>query len=102
VPEMVGYSDYDDYEPLSEPPDYAGYAEPVYGRYGEPDIAGYLRERRRSEYNPGCPAPTNVNGFGESPLEGYTTPRTVNPVVKQFDPQPGPTPNEPETFRPLW
>jgi hypothetical protein len=59
-------------------------------------------EERQPRYNAGCAAPTNVNGFGEPSFEGYAKPRTVNPVVKQFDPQPGPTPNEPETFRPLW
>jgi hypothetical protein len=94
APEMVGYSNYHEYEPLSESPEY--------GACGEPDFAGYVRTQRRPPWNPGCPAPTNVSGFGEPPLEGYGKPRGVNPVVKQFDPQPPGTAKEPETFRPLW
>ncbi len=92
MPEMVGYNEY---EPLSE--DYPGVAD-----YGEPDMAGYVREGP-PPYNPGCPMPTNVAGFGESvPLEGYVKPGTVNASCDQFIPQPGPTAAVPDTFRPLW
>lgn len=90
VPEMVGYGEY---EPLSE--DYPGMA------YGEPDMAGYVRETRPT-YNPGCPIPLNVAGYGESaPLEGYVKPRTVNPSC-EFTAQPGASSNVPPTFAPLW
>jgi hypothetical protein len=93
-PEMVGYADY---EPLAEP-----YPEGV-GYYGEPDIAGYVRETATPAYNPGCPMPTNVAGFGEGEqFAGYQRPSTVNPTCEQFTPQPGITEAVPETFRPLW
>ena len=92
MPEMVGYGEY---EPLSE--DYPGMA-----YYGEPEMSGYVRQGPPA-YNPGCPMPTNVAGFGENtPLEGYVKPGTVNPACEQFVPQPGPTPVVPDTFRPLW
>jgi hypothetical protein len=92
MPEMVGYGQY---EPLAEDwPGVAGYA--------EPDYSGYVREAPPA-YNPGCPMPTNVSGFAEAqPLEGYVQPGTVNPIVEQFTPQPGPSPSVPDTFRPLW
>jgi hypothetical protein len=68
MPEMVGYSEY---EPLAE--DYPGMS-----CYGEPDMSGYVRETRRPTYNPGCPIPTNVAGYGEAaPLEGYVRPAPV-------------------------
>ena len=91
--EMVGYGEY---EPLSEYPEGVGY-------YGEPDISGYVREVAVPPFNPGCPMPTNVAGFGETePFAGYTRPGTVNPTCGQFTPQPGITEQVPETFRPLW
>src|SRR6266545_6715380 len=91
--EMVGYGEY---EPLSEYPEGVGY-------YGEPDVSGYVREVATPPFNPGCPMPTNVAGFGETePFAGYTRPATVNPSCGQFTPQPGITQSVPETFRPLW
>jgi hypothetical protein len=92
--EMVGYADY---EPVAEPyPEGAGY-------YGAPDISGYVRETATPPYNPGCPMPTNVAGFGEAQqFAGYHRPATVNPTCEQFTPQPGITEAVPETFRPLW
>jgi hypothetical protein len=91
--EMVGYGQY---EPLSE------YPEGV-GEYAEPDVSGYVREVAVPPFNPGCPMPTNVAGFGETePFAGYTRPATVNPTCGQFTPQPGITEQVPETFRPLW
>jgi hypothetical protein len=92
VPEMVGYGEY-------APPE-QGY--PGVGYYGQPDLAGYVRETEPT-FNAGCPLPTNVPGFGEAEnLEGYVKPTTVNPTCPQFTPQPGPTPSVPETFKPLW
>lgn len=94
MPEMVGYG-YGEYQPLSE--EYPGVSE-----YGEPDMAGYVREARPT-YNPGCPIPTNVAGYGESsPLEGYVRPGTGNPSCDNFVPQPGASSAVPDTFRPLW
>jgi hypothetical protein len=94
APEMVGYADY---EPLAEP-----YPEGI-GYYGEPDVSGYVRDTATPPYNPGCPMPTNVAGFGEGDqVSGYTRPSTVNPICEQFRPQPGITESVPETFRPLW
>jgi len=91
--EMVGYGQY---EPLSEYPQGVGY-------YGEPDISGYVRQVAVPPFNPGCPMPTNVAGFGETePYAGYTRPATVNPSCGQFTPQPGIAEQVPETFRPLW
>ena len=95
MPEMVGYSEY---EPLSE--EYPGMS-----CYGEPELAGYVREARPA-YNPGCPLPTNVAGYGEydesPPLEGYVRPRRVSASCDNFVPQPGMSPAVPDTFRPLW
>src|SRR5262249_28573025 len=95
TPEMPGYAEH---EPLAE--DY-----PLSGYYGEPDMSGYVRETEPT-YNPGCPLPTNVSGFGEpiqmDGLEGYIKPTTVNPSCGQFTEQPGPTPGAPEGFKPLW
>jgi hypothetical protein len=98
-PEMVGYGEY---EPLSEYPENVGW-------YGEPDYSGYVRETAASAYNPGCPMPTNVTGFGEAepfaeadPFAGYVKPSTVNASCPQFTPQPGTTERIPETFKPLW
>ncbi len=95
-PEMVGYGDYGDYgeyeeyEPLSE------------ADYGEPDLAGYVRENP-ARYNPGCLVSSNVAGYGEAaPLEGYVRPSTVNPTCENLTPQPGIPGGVPEGFRPLW
>ncbi len=94
-PEMVGYSEY---EPLSE--EYPGMSE--YDDYAEPPMDGYVRAARPT-YNPGCPIPTNVAGYGEgAPLEGYVKPVSGNPACDQFVPQPGASPSMPEAFRPLW
>ena len=92
MPEMVGYGQY---EPFAE--EYPGMM-----HYGEPDIAGYVRDTPPI-FNAGCPMPTNVAGVGEvQPLEGYVAPMEVSPSCEHFTPQPGPTPSVPETFRPLW
>jgi hypothetical protein len=86
MPEMVGY---DQYEPLQE-------------YYPEPGTSGYVREAAPS-FNAGCPMATNVSRFGEEePLQGYVQPSTVNATCGQFNPQPGPEPSVPETFKPLW
>jgi hypothetical protein len=96
--DMAGYSDY---EPLSEYADEVGY-------YGDQDLAGYVRQTAPA-YNPGCPIPTNVAGYGEQeqfsdsdPFSGYQRPRSVNAKCEQFTPQPGVNDSVPETFRPLW
>jgi hypothetical protein len=91
--EMVGYGQN---EPLSQYPEGVGY-------YGEPDISGYVRQVATPSFNPGCPMPTNVAGFGETePYAGYTRPTTVNPSCGQFTPQPGVSDFVPESFKPLW
>jgi hypothetical protein len=91
APEMPGYGQY---EPLAE-----GYQEAA---YGEPDFAAYVRDARPS-FNPGCPMPTNVAGFEETPpLEGYVRPRPVTPTCERFTPEPGPSPSPPDTFKALW
>jgi hypothetical protein len=97
MPEMVGYGE----EPLAE-------AYPDMGYYGEPDMSGYMRDTPPA-FNPGCPLPTNVAGYGESgpygeaeQMAGYTRPTEVSPSCGQFTPQPGPNPSVPETFKPLW
>jgi hypothetical protein len=97
MPEMVGYGE----DPLAE-------AYPDMGYYGEPDMSGYVRDTAPA-FNPGCPLPTNVAGYGESDpygeaelMAGYTRPNEVSPSCEQFTPQPGPTPSVPETFKPLW
>ncbi len=97
-PDMAGYGDF---EPLSEYADEMSY-------YGEPEMAGYVRETA-PVFNPGCPIPTNVAGYGEGeqfaaddPFAGYQRPMTVNPSCGQFTAQPGVSDSVPETFRPLW
>jgi hypothetical protein len=89
VPEMVGYG------PMGE--------DPALAYYSEPDLAGYVRDRRYQPFNAGCPMPTNTVGeYEETPLEGYVKPRRVSPRCESFTEQPGPTPAVPETFKPLW
>ena len=97
-PDMAGYSDY---EPLSEYADEMSY-------YAQPEMAGYVRQTAPA-FNPGCPIPTNVAGYGEQeqfsdsdPFSGYQRPRSVNAKCEQFIPQPGVSDSVPETFRPLW
>ena len=99
APEMVGYGDY---EPLAQYPE-------SYGYYAEPEMSGYVRQTSAPSYNPGCPIPTNVNGYGEAeqfaesdPFAGYQRPATVNATCGQFTAQPGVSDFVPETFRPLW
>src|SRR5215469_18018890 len=76
-PEMAGYPDD---QPLAEP-----YPEGI--GYYSPDISGYVRETATPAYNPGCPMPTNVAGFGDAePFAGYQRPSTVNPTCEQFIP----------------
>ena len=89
APEMVGYGEPEFAE------EYPGVA------YGEPDYAGYVRESD-GNYNPGCPLPTNVNGYEGEGYAGYSRPATVNPSCDQVTPQPGSAPLAPETFKPLW
>jgi hypothetical protein len=101
-PPEMGY--YGEPEPYGEMPEMVGYGygEDPYAHYGEPEFSGYVRDVP-SQYNAGCPLPTNVAGFGETPpLEGYIRPAEVSPNCERFTPQPGPTPSVPETFRPLW
>jgi len=88
--EMVGYGEPEFAE------DYPGVA-----YYGEPDYSGYVRESDAG-FNPGCPLPTNVNGFEEGDFAGYSRPATVNPSCDQMTPQPGSAPSPPDTFKPLW
>jgi hypothetical protein len=90
VPEMVGYGE----------PEFAA-DETGTGYYGEPDYSGYVRETEAA-YNPGCPLPTNVNGYDEGDFAGYSRPATVNPSCDQMTPQPGSSPSPPDTFKPLW
>jgi len=91
MPEMPGYAEY---EPLQE---YPGVA-----YYGDPYLSGYVRARRPT-YNPSCPMPTNVAGYGEAePLEGYVKPSTVNAACDQLTPQPGEGPSASDHFKPLW
>jgi hypothetical protein len=97
-PDMAGYNHY---EPLSEYADEMGY-------YNDPEIAGYVRQTRPA-FNPGCPIPTNVAGYGadeqfaaDEPFAGYQQPMTVNASCGQFTPQPGVSDFVPETFKPLW
>jgi hypothetical protein len=94
TPEMPGYPRY---EPMAEAyPNVAGY-----GAYGR-EYDGYVRETRPT-YNPGCPMPTNVHGFGEAEMfEGYVNPSSVNPTCGQFTPQPGQESAPPDNFKPLW
>jgi len=96
--DMAGY---DDYQPLSDYADEMSY-------YGDPTMEGYVRQTAPA-YNPGCPIPTNVAGYGESeqlaaeePFAGYQRPMTVNPSCGQFTAQPGVSDSMPETFKPLW
>lgn len=106
VPESVGYygqmgwygqpetEGYGQYEPVVQ--------YPGMGYYAAPDFSGYVRDVRPA-FNAGCPMPTNVAGFGDAEnFEGYVQPATVNATCDRFTPQPGTTPGEPETFRPLW
>ena len=90
-----------------EPTEMVGYGEqefaeeyPGISYYGEPDYSGYTRED--SSFNPGCPLPTNVNGYDEADLAGYSRPATVNPSCDQFTSQTGSSSSPPETFKPLW
>src|SRR2546422_617857 len=98
-PEMGYYAE--------EEPGYGYFAEeyPVEG-YGFADPAGYYGDEYVLEpvgYYGGCPMPTNGAGFGEPEnFEGYVQPATVNATCDRFTAQPGTTPGEPETFRPLW
>jgi hypothetical protein len=88
-PEMVGWGEY---EPVGEEPAYAE----------APEFAGYVRAGRPRQ-NPGCAMPTNVAGVDEGvPLEGYTRPAPVGPMVNQFTPPPTQSAAVPETFKPLW
>ena len=92
VPEMVGYGEY---EPMGE--EY-----PSMGYYGEPDMAGYVRDMPPS-FNAGCPLPTNVAGFGEAErFAGYMKPAHVSPTCQQFTAPPSTSGPLPDTFRPLW
>jgi len=98
--DMSGYADYE--PPLSDYPERVGY-------YAEPQMAGYVRQTDTPSYNPGCPMPTNVAGYGEheqfsegDPLSGYQRPKSVNASCEQFTPQPGVRDFVPETFKPLW
>ena len=105
--EPVGY--YADEWPMgyyTDSSEMAGYSD--YGYYGEPDMAGYVRQTAPA-YNPGCPIPTNVAGYGEQeqfsdgdPFSGYQRPTSVNASCGQFTPQPGVSDFVPETFKPLW
>lgn len=90
APEMVGYGE----------PEFAE-EYPGVGYYGEPEYAGYTRESEPA-FNPGCPIPTNVNGFDEGEFAGYARPASVNPSCDQMTSQPGPAPSTPDTFKPLW
>jgi hypothetical protein len=85
VPELVGWGD----------------QETPMGYYGDDPFAGYVRAGR-PQFNPGCPMPTNVAGYEDSPLEGYARPRTVNAMCESFKPQPDTTGELPETFKPIW
>jgi len=89
-PEMVGYGEPE----LAE--EYPGMA-----YYGEPDYSGYVRESEVN-FNPGCPLPTNVNGFEDGDFAGYSRPETVNPSCDQMTSQPGSAASTPDTFKPLW
>jgi hypothetical protein len=98
--DMSGYADYE--PPLSDYPQGVGY-------YAEPQMAGYVRQTATPSYNPGCPIPTNVAGYGGQeqfsdgdPLSGYQRPKSVNASCEQFTPQPGVRDFVPETFKPLW
>ena len=97
-PDLPGYGDY---QPLSDYGDEMSY-------YAEPEMAGYVRQTA-PVFNPGCPIPTNVAGYGEheqfsegDPLSGYQRPKSVNASCEQFTPQPGVRDFVPETFKPLW
>ena len=90
---MEGYGE----EPYGEEP----YGEEPYGEM-DPSMAGYVRATA-PRYNPGCPIPTNMAGYEEAvPLEGYTSPVRVSPVVETFKPGPEPTGSSSDAFRPLW
>jgi len=96
VPEMVGYGEgYGEYAPLGE--EY-----PSMGYYGESDMSGYVKDAPPT-FNPGCPLPTNVAGFGEADtLAGYTKPGEVSPSCPQFTSPASPQGPLPDTLRPLW
>ena len=98
APDISGYAD----DPLSDYPEGVGY-------YAQPGMAGYVRQTATPSYNPGCPIPTNVAGYGEQeqfsdgdPFSGYQRPKSVNASCEQFTPQPGVSDFVPETFKPLW
>lgn len=107
----VGYYGEDPGQPVGyygQAPEMVGYGEPEFAEeypgvsyYGEPDYAGYVRETD-SAFNPGCPLPTNVNGFDEGEFAGYARPASVNPSCDQMTPQPGSASSTPDTFKPLW
>ena len=90
APDTVGY--YGDTEQR--------YESPAVGYYGEPEYSGYAREVAPA-FNPGCPLPTNVNGFDDG-FAGYARPATVNASCSQFTEQPGSPVVAPDTFKPLW
>lgn len=117
-----GISDYPPYGPVgfyAEPSEFSemepvGYYADEYpvGGYGEggelvgwgayaPGYEGYVREIPPA-FNPGCPMPTNVAGFGDASFEGYVRPAEVNAICEGFTPQPSVTVGVPDTFRPLW
>ena len=86
VPEMVGW----------------GEQESPVGYYSDAPLDGYVRGGR-PRFNPGCPMPTNVAGYGDSDhIDGYARPSTVNARCESFKPQPQTTGELPETFKPLW
>ncbi len=106
----VGYyaDDYPGYYAVEEPvgsyadgQEMVGWGEQEPIGYYEPHFEGYVREVPPA-YNPGCPMPTNVAGFGDTSLEGYVRPQDVSPTCENFKPQPSATAEAPETFRPLW
>jgi hypothetical protein len=63
-------------------------------------VGGYVRDVP-SPFSAGCPLPTNVNGLGAPPLEGYHRPRKVSPTVTAYTDADTPI-STPEAFRPLW
>jgi len=107
----VGYYGEDIHQPMGyygQMPEMVGYGEPEFAEenpgmayYGEPEYAGYVRESDAA-YNPGCPLPTNVNGYDGDGYAGYSRPATVNPSCDQITSQPGAAPSTPDTFKPLW
>ena len=83
-----GYADYGEYGDYAEEPlhDYAetyadvGAGPEMVGYGADPlndGMGGYVRDVP-SPFTAGCPLPTNVNGLGAAPLEGYQRPRKVS------------------------